>query len=70
MVFALQLPEVDEELLLNGEGAVLEKLATMGVLATALGVELGMAIVEVAVEGYAPPQGPHWPGVGWLREQL
>lgn len=49
----LQSPEVDEVLLLDGEGASLEVLVTMAVFA-------GMVAVVLAVVGDSgDPQGPH-----------
>ena len=56
--FALQLPEVEEVLLLDGEGAALEELATTRVLAALFKVEVGDS---------AGPPGPHWPGTGWFQ---
>ncbi len=65
--FALQSPEVDEVLLLAGEGAALEELTTAGVSTGALGVELAMVVVEVVAGGLADPLGPHLPGLGWFQ---
>ena len=55
---ALQSPEA-KGLLLDGEGAALEGLSTTRVLAGALGVELAIAVVEVAGGDLAGPPCPH-----------
>ena len=57
--FALQLFEIEEVLLLDGEGAALEELATTGVLVALLGVELAIAVIEVEVGDLTGPPGPH-----------
>ena len=58
-MFALQSPEVEEELPLDGEGAAAEELATVGVLAGTSGVELVIVFVAIVLEDLADPQGPH-----------
>lgn len=59
---ALQLPEAEEVLLLDGEVAATEEPATTGVCGASdgmLGVEVAILIVEVVVGDWAGPQGPH-----------
>ena len=55
-------------LLLDGELTAVDELANVGVLAVAVAAELAMVLVEVvALEGLAPPQGPHPPLLGGFR---
>ena len=58
-MFALQSPEVEEELPLEGEGAAAEELATVGEVAGTSGIKLAIVFVAIVVEDSADPQGPH-----------